>query len=197
MTNVQYCQAEIELINWMQLMQERENGNVGVILTQSEREDSEDDNFDDQLIKTHSTERDKALEEYQIYCNLCKKQRNGPQLYLGVTIKLGHQTMSRPMEMGKVGTCGDDICSFPPFVQCNLADFIGDKGRFDLVGFRGNASQLYSNWLFALRLFEPMKWVVNVFQYGWICVLAKAHTFECKELQMPVGIEVQDAKRLH
>jgi hypothetical protein len=28
------------------------------------------------------------------------------------------------MEMGKVGTCGDDFCSFPPFVQCNLADFI-------------------------------------------------------------------------
>jgi hypothetical protein len=37
MTNVQYPQAEIELISWMQSIQERENGNVGVILMQSER----------------------------------------------------------------------------------------------------------------------------------------------------------------
>jgi hypothetical protein len=43
--------------------------------------------------------------------------------------------MPRPIEMGKVATCGEDICAYPPFVQYNLADFVGDEGRFDLVGF--------------------------------------------------------------
>jgi hAT family C-terminal dimerisation region len=37
--------------------------------------------------------------------------------------------------MGKVGTRGEDIRSVPPFVQCNLADFIGEEGKFDLVRF--------------------------------------------------------------
>jgi hypothetical protein len=125
----QFCQAEQELINWMQLIKERENGNVGVMLSQSEQEESDGDNFDDPYTKTNSTERDKVLEEYRIYCILCKKNQNRPWSYVGVTVKL------YPIEMGKVGTCCEDICSVPPFVRCNLADFIGDKGRFDLVGF--------------------------------------------------------------
>jgi hypothetical protein len=36
--------------------------------------------------------------------------------------------MNRPIEMGKVGTRGDDIRASPPFVTCNLADFIADDG---------------------------------------------------------------------
>jgi hypothetical protein len=125
----QYRQAEQELINWMQLIKERENGNVGVVLSQSELEESDEDTFDDPSFKTNSTERDKVLEEYRIYCNLCKKNRNRPRSYVGLTVKL------YPIEMGKVATRGEDIRSVPPFVRCNLADFIGDDGRFDLVGF--------------------------------------------------------------
>jgi hypothetical protein len=37
--------------------------------------------------------------------------------------------------MGKVAVKGEDLRGLPPFVVCNLADFIGDNGRFDLVGF--------------------------------------------------------------
>jgi hypothetical protein len=116
MTNLQYRQAEQDLINWMQSIQERDNGNVGIVLSQPEGEDSDDDNFDDPSIKTHSTEREKALEEYRIICNICKKQRNRPQAYVGTTVKLGHLTMSRPIEMGKVATRGEDIRAYPPFV---------------------------------------------------------------------------------
>jgi hypothetical protein len=105
------------------------------VLSQPEGEDSNNDNFDDPSIKTHSTERKKALEEYRIFCNICKKQQNRPQTYVGTTVKLGHLTMSRPIEMGKVATRGEDIRAYPPFVQCTLANFVGDKGRFDLVGF--------------------------------------------------------------
>jgi hypothetical protein len=111
----------------MQSIQEQDNGNVCIVLSQPEGEDSNNDNFDNPSIKTHSTERKKALEEYRIFCNICKKQQNWPQTYVGTTVKLGHLTMSCPIEMGKVATCGEDICAYPPFVQCNLADFVGDK----------------------------------------------------------------------
>ena len=43
--------------------------------------------------------------------------------------------MRYPITMGKVVTKGDDIRSNPPFVNCNLADFIASDGRFDLLGF--------------------------------------------------------------
>lgn len=43
--------------------------------------------------------------------------------------------MRQPIRMGKVLTRGEDIKALPPFVTCNLADFIGDDGRFNLVEF--------------------------------------------------------------
>jgi hypothetical protein len=121
----------------MQGIQERENGHVAVAEAKDNdvETDTSEENFDDPCVRTHSTERDKALEEYRIYCNLCKKQRNRPKSYVGETLKLGHGTMPVPIEMGKVGNRGDDIRASPPFVSCNLADFIGDDGRFDLVQF--------------------------------------------------------------
>jgi hypothetical protein len=82
MTNLQYRQSEQILINWMQSIHEQDNGNVGIVLPQPKGEDSDDDNFDDPSIKTHSTERKKALEEYQSFCNTCKKQQNWPQTYV-------------------------------------------------------------------------------------------------------------------
>ena len=70
--------------------------------------------------------------------------------------------MKHPIEMGMVSTRGDDIRAHPPFVPCNLADFIGDDGRFDLFGFLQRiASQLCTSWPCAFHLFGRMKWVVN------------------------------------
>jgi hAT family C-terminal dimerisation region len=43
--------------------------------------------------------------------------------------------MRFPIIMGKVAQKGDDIRANPPFVSCNLADFILEDGRFNLLGF--------------------------------------------------------------
>jgi hypothetical protein len=39
------------------------------------------------------------------------------------------------ISVGKVAEKGDDIKATPPFVQCNLAEFLDGDGHFDLVGF--------------------------------------------------------------
>ena len=53
----------------------------------------------------------------------------GPKTYVGRVLRLGS------IQMGKVGERGEDMKASPPFQTCNLADFIDDSGRFDLVRF--------------------------------------------------------------
>jgi hypothetical protein len=135
MTRTQYRSAEHYLIGWMQLINERETGHVIVVVPKPVSDDDDNNHFDDPCVKTHSTERDRALDEYQIFCNVCKMQRNRPQSYTGETISLGRGKMPVPIAMGKVATRGENITASPPFVACNLADFINNEGRFDLVAF--------------------------------------------------------------
>jgi hAT family C-terminal dimerisation region len=133
MNQEQYNAAEAYLISWMQTIHEKMHGHVmvpdspvgGVGL------DGEDC-FDDPCIKSHSVARDRALEEYRIFCNLCKRQRNRPKSFHGATISLGGAS---PIEMGKVAEPGEDIRANPPFEICNLANFIDDEGHFDLARF--------------------------------------------------------------
>ena len=126
MTEAQYDSAEEELIGRLQLMRERECGHVEAVLLGS---DVEVDSLDDPVVKSVSSERERAKDEYRIYCNLVKPVKYGPRTYDGTTLMLGS------IQMGKVATKGDDIHESPPFVSCNLATFIMDYGRFDLVGF--------------------------------------------------------------
>jgi hAT family C-terminal dimerisation region len=133
MDNQQYDKAEEDLLARMQLMRERETGNILPIELTSE--DSDSDCMDDPVMRSLSTEREKAKEEFRIFCNLCKMQRNRPKTYIGETLKLGPYDMRYPITMGRVGIRGDDIIANPPFVNCNLADFIHDDGRFNLVEF--------------------------------------------------------------
>jgi hypothetical protein len=130
-TNAQYDSAHSALISWMQTIQEKESGRVQDTDLQSDNEEGSDEgNYDDPCVRTVSSERDKAMEEFILYCNLCKKQRNRPRTYATDSLKLGH------IEMGKVIKRGDDISGNTPFVNCNLATFIqNDNGRFDLLGF--------------------------------------------------------------
>jgi hAT family C-terminal dimerisation region len=134
MTITQYKFAEHDLIGRLQGMQEREVGHL-IVADQSSEDEVDEECLDDPVVRTLSTERERVLEEYRVYCNVCKKQRNRPRSYVGETLKLGVNNMKHAIEMGMVGTRGDDIRAHPPFVPCNLADFIGDDGRFDLVGF--------------------------------------------------------------
>jgi hAT family C-terminal dimerisation region len=130
----QYRDAETNLLARMQLMMERESGCL-VVLDSSSGSDDDSACYDDPVIRSMSSEREKSIEEYQKYCNICKMHRNRPRAYSGVTLKLGPCDMRFPIQMGKVLTRGDDIVANPPFVSCNLADFMYDDGRFNLLGF--------------------------------------------------------------
>jgi hAT family C-terminal dimerisation region len=125
MTEGQYGHAEEDLIGRMQLMNEREVGLVQPVVTSGGEEDS----MDDDLQRAASTERDKAKTEWVNYCITCKPRRHVPRSYEGTPIWLGALTM------GKVALKGCDIRASYPFIDCNLADFICDKGHFDLVSF--------------------------------------------------------------
>jgi hypothetical protein len=119
----------------MQVMMERESGAL-LALDESSDSDADDDGYlDDEVVRSMSTEHEKAIEEYNHFCNLCKKTRNRPREFTGPVLKLGPADMRHPIIMGKVATKGDDIRANPPFVNCNLADFVFDDGRFDLLCF--------------------------------------------------------------
>ena len=127
MNEEQYDFAVGDLLSRMQLMMERESGNMEPIVLSSS--DDDDDSDDDELATiNYSTERERANLEFQRYCKAVKKKGYRPQSYIGTTLDLGD------IRMGKVGTRGKDIKAVG-LVTCNLADFIGDDGRFDLVGF--------------------------------------------------------------
>ena len=135
MTQPQYKAAEHSLIGRMPGILERDSG--AALLEQDARSSDDDDSayLDDPVVRSHSTERDTATEEWNKFCNLCKKGRNRPKAFKGPVLKLGPADMRHKIIMGMVETKGDDIRSHPPFIACNLADFIHDDGRFNLLGF--------------------------------------------------------------
>lgn len=135
MTREQYKNAEHLLIGRMQVMRERESGHI-INLDASNMVEVDDPGcLDDPVVRSLSSEREQSIEEFQKYCNMCKMHRNRPKEYEGETLKLGPCDMKYPIQMGKVKTKGDNLRGSPPFVNCNLADFIEDDGRFNLVGF--------------------------------------------------------------
>jgi hAT family C-terminal dimerisation region len=135
MTSQQYKCAEHKLLGRMQMMYEKESGSAIYVHDSSDGSDNDSACFDDPIVRSLSTERDKAITEFGIFCNLCKKHRNRPKSYVGETLSLGPCDMRHPITMGKVALKGDDIAGYPPFVPCNLADFIEDDGRFNLLDF--------------------------------------------------------------
>jgi hAT family C-terminal dimerisation region len=126
MTLSQYANAEEELVARLQWMREQECGHVEVIQSSGT---SDDDSLDDPVIRKVSSERERARDEFRTYCNIVKLMRYTPKSFAGNTLDLG------TIKMGKVEERGDDIRASPPFITCNLADYIEDSGRFDLVNF--------------------------------------------------------------
>jgi hypothetical protein len=129
MTLEQYYNAEDDLYGRMQLMLERDSNHVDALVSSGDSGDDED-SLDDPIVRSISTCREKAKDEFRIFCNVVKsKKKYLPKTYVGTALRLGS------IRMGKVGERGENIKSAPPFKTCNLADFIGDDGRFDLVRF--------------------------------------------------------------
>ena len=116
-----------DLLTRLTSMKEQEGGHVETVV--SSGIDEEAHPLDDPAEKSLSTFREKALDEFRYYNNVVKKRRYVPRTYVGETLKLGS------IEMGKCGTRGDDIEASHPFKNCNLADFMDDDGRFNLVSF--------------------------------------------------------------
>lgn len=130
MTVEQYDAAEEDLFGRMKLMREREDSHVDALLSDGGGSGDDDDSLDEIIVRSISTYHEKAKDEFRIYCNIVKaKRKHCPKTYIGTTLNLGS------IQMGKVGERGDDIKASQPFITCNLADFIGEDGRFDLVGF--------------------------------------------------------------
>jgi len=114
-------------------MNERESGHVEPVVSSG----AEEDDLDDDIVRTVSSEREKAKAEFASYCITCKPRKHLPMSYVGTTLNLGSITM------GKVGERGADIKASFPFINCNLADFICEKGHFDLVSFLQLQKQAY------------------------------------------------------
>jgi hypothetical protein len=126
MTQEQYRSAEEDLIARMQSMREQE---CGIVPMASSGSSEEDNPLDDPVFRTLSSERERAIEEFRLYCSLCKPMKYQPRSFTGSILELGS------ISMGKVKERGDDIKGLPPFSTCNLADYMNDDGHFDLVGF--------------------------------------------------------------
>ena len=99
MTLQQYCHAEEDLTGRLQTMREREGGQVHPVeLSGSEEETPH--SLDDPIVKSLSSERERARDEFHIYCNVVKPMKYGPKTYVGRVLRLGS------IQMGKVGERG-------------------------------------------------------------------------------------------
>jgi hypothetical protein len=136
MNGEQYEHAKTTLIARIQKMRETESGSVVVMVDSAS--DAEADSMDDKVERTASTEFDKAVHEFLMYCNVVKKAKFYPREYQGETLKLGEW-----IQTGRVKTRGDDIKAGGAFVNCNLADYIDKNGHFNLVGFLQLQKQVF------------------------------------------------------
>ena len=78
LTAQQYKHAEEDLFCRIQLMRERESGStvpIDIIST-----DSDSGCMDDPIIRSLSTERQQAMDEYGNFCDIVKKKRLGGEL---------------------------------------------------------------------------------------------------------------------
>jgi hypothetical protein len=147
MTRDQYKDAETNLIARMQVMMERESGCL-VVLDASSGSDEDSACFDDPIVRSMSTEREKSWEEFHKFCNLCKMHRHRPNAYQGTTLKLGPCDMRYPITMGKSRQGGE---TYEPTHHLFLATWLiifwkTDGLTFlDLWNYRKIASQHYSD----------------------------------------------------
>ena len=89
------------------------------------------ENMGDVYEQPASSERQSAVREFMLYCQITKDSSKYPKKLKPGTISLGS------IELGPVEERGDDLNASPPFVTCNLADFIDSTGYFDLVEILG------------------------------------------------------------
>jgi hypothetical protein len=133
MTEEQYDNAEMDLIERLQSMRESECGARALVSKSTGTEDDGHDENDDVYETPVSTEHQESFNEWRSYCGLVKRFRNFPRRY-----KRDQNYVSiGQIEFGVVEEAGDDIEALPGslFKTCNLASFMIDGGYFDIIGF--------------------------------------------------------------
>ena len=128
-TQEQYDTAQEDLISRLQTMCERENGTNNVEATSTPGTGG--DGMDDIIERPVTSERETAFNEYVLFCRICKMSKYFPKKFkAGSERRLGEKIV-----VGVVEEKGEDMKANQPFIDCNLADFISSKGRFNLVRF--------------------------------------------------------------
>jgi hypothetical protein len=128
MTNEQYTNAENDLVERLQTMREAEMGARSLVPKSPNKGQSDSD--DDVYEQPVSSEQQAAMREWVNYCRIVKRGKNFPKKYKKGWnyLEIGEIKIGQPEEPG------EDLEASPPFIKCNLADFM-KEGYFDLVLF--------------------------------------------------------------
>jgi hypothetical protein len=122
----------------LQAMRENESGMRALVPKQGPGSDGSEDPLDDEYDAPISSEHQAAHTEWMQYCSLVKHSKKFPKKFKNEgLLKIGRITF------GVVEERGDDIDANHPFKTCNLADFIDEKGYFNLVQFIGYNQQSF------------------------------------------------------
>jgi hAT family C-terminal dimerisation region len=137
MTDKQYASAESELLGRLQTMRENESG-ARLVIPKESSSGGDVDTLDDEYDQPISSEHQAALNEWIQYQRLVKYGKYFPKKYKKEgLLEIGD------IRFGVVEERGDDIEANHPFKTCNLADYIDDKGYFNLVKFIGYNQQTF------------------------------------------------------
>ena len=130
MSNEQFEHAENDLIEQLKAMREANNGASTLIPKVTNGDEDSVDAMDDVYDQPQSSEQQAAWKEYNDYCRLFKNHKKYPK-----KLKKEGRLMIGGIQIGVVEERGEDIDANPPFVKCNLSDFIDNTGYFNLVKF--------------------------------------------------------------
>ena len=138
MTDHQYTAAETDLVSRLQAMRETESGARLLIPKAPTSATVLVDTLDDEYDQPISSEHQAAVNEWLQYQRIVKSGKFFPKKY-----KKEGLLEYGDIRFGVVLERGEDIDTSHPFKKCNLADFINDRGYFDLVKFIGYNRQSF------------------------------------------------------
>lgn len=127
MTAQQYDHAEWCLVDQITTMRETDGGTRSLVPNEV---NSTMDDMDDVYEQQPSSEKQAAWSEFNDYCRICKQSQYFPK-----KLKKEGLMSIGGIYLGVIEERGKDIEANPPFVNCNLADFVDETGYFDLVQF--------------------------------------------------------------
>jgi hypothetical protein len=128
MTEEQYLKAETALVKRLQAMRKNESGMRALVPKPGPGRDGSKDPLDNEYDAPILLECQAAHTKWMQYCSLVRHSKKFPKNFKNEgLLKIGRITF------GVVEEQGDNIDAHHPFKTFNLADFIDNKGYFNLV----------------------------------------------------------------